>query len=100
MADELQLARVAHDATLATEGVLSMGSGRYAEVATYGPGEKVYGVVVSPQEVAIHIVARYPIAGSLPELAERIRERVAPEMEGRSATVVVEDIGMDEDESI
>ena len=60
MAELLQLARAASEAALATEGVHSMGRGRFVEAATYEGGEKVSGVVVGPEELEVHIVARYP----------------------------------------
>lgn len=92
MDDDLRLARAVSEAALATEGVYALGTGRYAEAATYGPGEKVSGVVVSPDEVRVHIVARYPPAEPLPALAERIREQVARSAGGRPAMVIVEDV--------
>ncbi len=100
MADDLQLARAVSEAVLATDGVYSLGSGRYAEAATYGAGEKVTGVVVSLNEVRVHIVARYPLAEPIPALAERIRERVAPSTEGRATTVVFEDLEVVQDENL
>jgi hypothetical protein len=77
LADGIQLARVAAAAALATEGIHSLGTGRYAEAATYDVGEKVSGVVVTPEEVEIHVVARYPLVRPIPELAESLRERVS-----------------------
>ena len=100
MADDLQLARAVSEAVLTTSGVYSLGTGRYAEAATYGAGEKVTGVVVNPDEVRIHIVARYPLAEPIPILAERIRERVAARVRGRTTTVVVEDLEITQDERI
>ena len=100
MADDLQLARAVAEAALATDGVYSLGTGRYAEAATYGPGETVIGVVVNPDEVRIHIVVRYPLAEPIPALAERVRERVSLRAEGRAATVVVEDLEMAQDEDL
>lgn len=97
MIDDLQLARAVSETVLATEGIYSLGVGRYAEAATYGAGEKVTGVVVSPGELRMHIVARYPLAKPIPALAEHIRERVAPEAEGRTMTVVVEDLEVTQD---
>ena len=88
------------EAALATSGVYSMGTGRYAEAATYGAGEKVTGVVVDQDEVRVHIVARYPLAEPIPALAERVRQRVAPRVEGRSATVVVEDLEVEHNENL
>jgi uncharacterized alkaline shock family protein YloU len=92
LADDLQLARAASEAALATEGVHRLGSGRFVEAATYGAGEKVSGVVVTLEEVQVHVVAVYPLPKPIPDLAQSIRERVAPRVEGRKVTVVVEDI--------
>ena len=77
-----------------------MGRGRYVEAATYEGSEKVSGVVVGPEEVEIHIVARYPLPKPIPEIAENIRERVAPQAGGRKMRVIVEDLEVSEDESL
>jgi uncharacterized alkaline shock family protein YloU len=100
LAEDLQIARAAVEAALATEGVRSMGSGRYAEAATYGAGEKVSGVVVRPEEVEVHVVLGYPLPRPIPELASRIMERVAPRVEGRRVEIVVEDLEVAEDEDL
>jgi uncharacterized alkaline shock family protein YloU len=100
LADGIQLARAATEAALATEGVYSMGRGRYVEAATYEGSEKVSGVVVGPEDLEIHIVARYPLPKSIPEIAENIRERVAPEAGRRRTRVVVEDLEVAEDERL
>jgi hypothetical protein len=100
LADDIQLARAAAAAALATEGVHAMGTGRYAEAATYGAGEKVTGVVVSPDEVKIHVVVRYPPPKPITELGKNIAERVAPQAEGRRTTVVVEDVEVGADENL
>lgn len=100
MADGIELARAAAVAALATEGVHSLGRGRYAEAATYEGSEKVSGVVVGPEDLEIHIVARYPLPRPIPEIAESIRERVAPEAGGRKTMVVVEDLEVGEDENL
>ncbi len=92
MDDDLRLARMVSEAALATEGVYSLGTGRYVEAATYGAGEKVTGVVVGPDEVTIHIVVRYPLPEPIPALAERVRERAASRVGERATTVVVEDL--------
>jgi uncharacterized alkaline shock family protein YloU len=97
---DLQLAKAVSEAALATDGVYSLGVGRYAEAATYGAGEKVTGVVVDPDEVRVHIVARYPLTEPIPALAEHVRERVAPKVEGRITTVVVEDLKVKQDENL
>jgi hypothetical protein len=100
LAELLQLARAAAEAALATEGVHSMGRGRFVEAATYEGGEKVSGVVVKPEELEIHIVARYPLPKPIPEISRSIMERVAPQAGGRRTTVVVEDLEVADDESI
>lgn len=100
MDDDLRLARAVSEAALATEGVYSLGTGRYVEAATYGPGEKVTGVVVGPDEVRVHIVVRYPLPEPIPALAERVRERAASRTGGRVTTVVVEDLEVVRDENL
>jgi uncharacterized alkaline shock family protein YloU len=100
LADGIELARAASVAALATEGVYSMGRGRYVEAATYEGSEKVSGVVITPEDLEIHIVARYPLPRPIPEIAENIRERVAPEAGGRKTMVVVDDLEVADDESL
>ena len=92
MAEELELARAAAQAALATDGVYSMGRGRYVEAATYEGTEKVSGVVVKPDEVEIHIVARYPLPSPIPEISRSIIERVAPRAGDRRIVVAVDDL--------
>ena len=92
MAEELELARAAAQAALATDGVYSMGRGRYVEAATYEGTEKVSGVVVKPDEVEVHIVARYPLPSPIPEISRSIIERVAPRAGDRRIVVVVDDL--------
>ena len=92
MAEDLTLARAAVQAALGTEGVHSMGRGRYVEAATYEGGEKVSGVVVRPEDLEIHIVARYPLPEPIPEITRSIMERVAPQAGDRKTVVVVEDL--------
>ncbi len=98
--DDLQLARAASEAALATDGVYALATGRFVEVATYGAGEKVTGVVVGPDEVRVHIVARWPLPEPIPALAQRVREKVAPGAQGRATTVVVEDVEVVRDENL
>ena len=100
MADGIQLARAASVAALATEGVHSMGRGRWVEAATYEGSEKVSGLVVGPEDLEIHIVAGYPLPRPIPEIAESIRERVAPQAGGRRTRVVVEDLEVAEHERL
>jgi hypothetical protein len=92
LAGELELARAAVQAALATEGVHSLGRGRYVEAATYEGNEKVSGAVVRPDEVEIHIVASYPLPKPIPEISRSIMERVAPRAGDRRIVVVIEDL--------
>jgi hypothetical protein len=62
------------------------------EAATYEGNEKVSGVVVKPDEVEIHIVARYPLPSPIPEISRGIIERVAPRAGDRRIVVVVDDL--------
>ena len=100
MAEDLQLARAASEAALATDGVYALATGRFVEAATYGAGEKVTGVVVGPDEVRVHIVVRWPLPEPIPVLAQRVREKVAPGALGRTTTVVVEDVEVVQDENL
>ena len=77
-----------------------MGRGRYVEAATYEGSEKVSGVVVRPEEVEVHIVARYPLPKPIPQIANSIMERVSPQAGGRKTLVVVEDLEVAEDENL
>ena len=97
MDEDLRVARTVSEAVLTTDGVYALGTGRYAEAATYGPGEKVVGVVVGANDVEVRIVARYPPPEPLKALGEHIRERVAPIVEGRTTTVIVEDVEVSRD---
>jgi uncharacterized alkaline shock family protein YloU len=100
LADGIELARAASVAALATEGVYTMGRGRFVEAATYEGSEKVSGVVVTPEELEIHIVALYPLSSPIPEIAENIRERIAPVAGGRKTMVVVDDLEVAADEGL
>ena len=92
MADDLELARAASEAALATDGVYGLGTGGLAEAATYGVGEKVSGVIVMPEEVQVYVVLDYPPAKPIPEVAESIKESVGTKIEGRDTIVIVEDL--------
>ncbi|MEJ7819355.1 MAG: hypothetical protein WKF44_03530 [Rubrobacteraceae bacterium] len=100
MADGIQLARAAAQAALATDGIYSMGTGRYAEVATYEGSEKVSGVAVRPDEIEVHVVARYPLPKPIPQIANDVRERISLQGGNRKTTVVFEDIEVVQDENL
>lgn len=92
MANELQVARAVADTALSTEGVHSLGTGSFAEIATYGPGEKVLGVIATGEYVEVHIIALYPLKSSIPDLVHDLRQKLTPKAESRRVDVVVEDI--------
>jgi uncharacterized alkaline shock family protein YloU len=100
VAEEIQLARAASVAALATEGVHAMGRGRYAEAATYEGPEKVSGVVVKPDDIEVHVVVRWPLPKPIPEIAESIRERIGPQAGDRKTNVVVDDLEVGADEGL
>jgi hypothetical protein len=60
-------------------GVAALAPGRFAEAATYGPGEVVRGVAVRRRPggggwaVEVHVRAVYAPALPLPALADRVR---------------------------
>jgi hypothetical protein len=59
-------------------------------VATYLPGRTVSGVAVRPGEIEVCVVARYGLP--LPQMAEQVRQAVAPLAPGRAVDVVIGDI--------
>ena len=65
-------------------------------VATYLPGRTVSGVAVRAGEVEVCVVARYGLP--LPEVAEQVRQAVAPLVPGRMVDVVIGDIAVAEPE--
>ena len=65
-------------------------------VATYLPGRTISGVAVRAGEVEVCVVARY--GPSLPQLAEQIRQAVAPLVPDRVVDVVIGDIALPEAE--
>lgn len=77
---ELIIARAVRAAVRALPDVSDLSAGLFAEVATYGLGERVGGVAVSHTTgalaVEVHVVATYSDALVLPELADRVRDAV------------------------
>jgi len=77
---ELIIARAVRAAVRALPDVSDLSAGLFAEVATYGLGERVDGVAVSHTTgalaVEVHVVATYSDALVLPELADRVRDAV------------------------
>ncbi len=61
-------------------------------VATYLPGRTISGVAVRDGEVEVCVVARYGLP--LPEVAEQVRQAVAPVVPDRVVDVVIGDIAV------
>jgi len=86
---EVNLARAVVVAVRAIPGVVDVSPGLFAEAATYGPAERVTGVVVSrvggALDIQVHVCARYTDSLVLPELAARVRIAVRQSVEALGA---------------
>ena len=71
-------------------GVAGLG-GQFGEVASYLPGRKVQGIVVSGGRVTVQIRSQWAVP--VPELAALIRAVLAPLTGHRPVDVVIADIG-------
>jgi len=82
---EVSLARGVAAAVRRVPSVADVSAGRFAEAATYGPGEKVHGVVVGRAggalDIEVHLCALYGDSLVLPELAARVRSAVRQSVE-------------------
>lgn len=104
--EPIDIARVVAAATLQVSGVASLSSGRFAEVATYGPQERVPGVVVSQSAEAlrleIHVVAAYSPTMDLPQIAQDIRLAARASIEEpdvndpTSVDIIIDDLAFSE----
>jgi hypothetical protein len=77
-------------AVLGCAGVAGLDGGRFGEVASYLPGRKVPGVVVSGGRVRVQIRSRWGVPA--PDLAARIIVMLAPLTGRRPVDVVIADI--------
>jgi uncharacterized alkaline shock family protein YloU len=91
--DESDLDRVAA-AVLAVPSVVRLTSGLGA-AATFLPGRRIDGLRMTPDELEVHIVARYGV--NLPDLAAEVRARVQGIVGGR-VSVFVEDVELPQPE--
>src|SRR5215469_291952 len=89
---EVTLAQAIVAAVHSVPGVANVSAGRFAEVATYGAGEKVQGVLVRPAadglDVEVHVCAHYVESLNLDELAARVREAARQSLEAAGGTPV------------
>ncbi len=87
--NEVNIARAIVAAVRSVPGVVDVSPGRFAEAATYGPGEKVRGVAVDRAagalDIDVHLCALYADSLVLPELAARVRSAVRQSVEGLGA---------------
>ncbi len=105
--NEVNIARAIVAAVRSVPGVADVSPGRFAEAATYGPGERVRGVVlgraVSALDIEVHLCARYADSLVLPELAARVRSAVRQSVEGigvgplRRIDVAFDDLRVEEE---
>jgi hypothetical protein len=77
-------------AVLGCAGVAGLDGGRFGEVASYLPGRKVRGVVVSGGRVTVQIRSRWAVPA--PGLAALITTVLAPLTGSRPVDVVIADI--------
>ena len=77
-------------AVLGCAGVAGLDGGRFGEVASYLPGRKVTGVVVSDGRVKVQIRSRW--GAPAPELAALITTVLMPLTGSRPVDVVIADI--------
>src|SRR3954451_10626412 len=86
---EVSLARALVAAVRAVPGVVDVSHGQFGEAATYGPGDRVAGVVVSRAggvlDIEVHVGVRYTDTLVLPELAARVRDAVRELIESLGA---------------
>ncbi|WP_410567570.1 hypothetical protein [Amycolatopsis sp. cmx-4-61] len=87
MTAEPDAARIAA-AVLAVPGVAGLHGGRFGEIATLVPPQRVAGVRVRDGDVTIAVTARYPLVAT--ELAAAVRSAAGDT--GREVHVVVADI--------
>lgn len=77
-------------AVLGCAGVAGLDGGRFGEVASYLPGRKVPGVVVSGGRVTVQIRSRWAVP--VPDLAALVTVVLAPLTGRRPVDVVIADI--------
>jgi hypothetical protein len=79
-------------AVLACPQVAGLHGGRDGQAVTYLPGRRVTGIRITADEVAIHVVARYPAV--MDQVAGQVRSAVAPLAAGLRVDVAIEDLAV------
>ena len=77
-------------AVLACPGVAALDGGQFGEVASYLPGRKVMGVMVSGGRLRVQVRARWAVPA--PDLARQIAAALAPLTGHRPVDVAIADI--------
>lgn len=80
-------------AVLACPDVAGLHGGRFGEVATYLPGRRVTGVRITPTDVFVHLIARYP--ATVDQIDTAVRGALAPHVGALSVTLTIEDLVAD-----
>lgn len=88
--DEGEPARLIADAVRRCPDVVRLSGGRFGDVGTYLPGERIVGVAVRETEVEVRVVAAY--GRPLADVAEEIRAAVAAPAGGRRVAVTIDDL--------
>ena len=74
--------------------IAGLTGGRFGEIATYRPCQRILGVREVDGEVEVHVIARW--GTPLEEVAAALRAAVAPYAGGLPVAVFVEDIELPE----
>lgn len=79
-------------AVLACPQVAGLHGGRDGQAVTYLPGRRITGIRITVDEVAIHVVARYPAV--MEQVADQVRRAVAPFAGRLRVDVAIEDLAV------
>ncbi|CAM4060351.1 hypothetical protein [Nocardiopsis rhodophaea] len=88
-----RIAREIADRVRGLPEVVDLSAGAFRTTATFAPGDRIEGVSVREDAVAIGVVLR--CGRPIPEVAAEIRALVAPMVPGRRVDVSVEDVAAD-----
>jgi hypothetical protein len=90
--NEAALADLIATAVQTCPAVAWLHGGRFGQATTYLPGRRITGVAVSPGEIVVGVVGRYP--ASVFELDAQVRAAVAAVAPGVPVTVHIEDLAL------
>lgn len=99
--DELATADAVRKAVLTVEGIVALSKGAFGQIATYGPGKSVPGVVLHRSErvlsIEVHVVAQYRPDLCLLALADQVRLAVHRQIDaGEAGSVQQVDVAFDD----